>query len=515
MKKKLAGKLSLLGFFALTATMVLDVYEYPSFSTSGLNLLFFLVVGGLLWFFPAALCAAEMATVPEWEQGGVFTWVSETWGERFGFAAVFFQWIQITVGFVTMIYFLLSALAKVVDLGIVSTNPLAKTLAVLVIFWLITASQLRGIGFTNRLVNFTFSLGVVLPAILLLVCMVLYLLSGGRFEFTAAQMNLVPDFKNVSMLVVFASFILSYMGVEASAGYVNELDNPKRNYPLAMFLLVIFAVVINAIGGLSIGAVVPLDKLNLSSGVLQAFDSYLAHFHISAGIVLKIIAFLVAFGIFGEISSWVVGPVRGLYMAAQKGLLPPKFRKVNKSNVPIPLVLLQGAIVSIWAIALTMFGGGDNVSFQAALSLMAVIYGLMYLLFLSGYLKYTFGQNKKLTPGYKVPGGKIGQRIIALSGLIVTLFVMFISFQSPAVLKGSEIGEYHIMLIVGTLIVLVLPFIIYALNDKSAHKVKFKPVPRPIESVNPFIKPFARGQHEIISDEQRIKNAVKKLEEKL
>ena len=53
-------KISLFGFFALTASMVLTVYEYPTFATSKLHLVFFLLLGGLLWFLPVALCAAEM-----------------------------------------------------------------------------------------------------------------------------------------------------------------------------------------------------------------------------------------------------------------------------------------------------------------------------------------------------------------------------------------------------------------------------------------------------------------------
>ena len=38
---------------------------------------------------PVALCAAEMSTVEGWKNGGIFSWVSQTLGERFGFAAIF------------------------------------------------------------------------------------------------------------------------------------------------------------------------------------------------------------------------------------------------------------------------------------------------------------------------------------------------------------------------------------------------------------------------------------------
>ena len=112
-KKKAVHQLGVFGFFAMTASMVMTVYEYPSFASSGFKLVFFLVVGGLLWFLPVSLCAAEMATVEGWEKGGIYSWVGNTLGQRWGFSALFFQWFQITVGFVTMCFFILAALAYV------------------------------------------------------------------------------------------------------------------------------------------------------------------------------------------------------------------------------------------------------------------------------------------------------------------------------------------------------------------------------------------------------------------
>lgn len=47
-----AKQLTLLGFFAITASMVMAVYEYPTFATSGFSLVFFLLLGGILWFIP-------------------------------------------------------------------------------------------------------------------------------------------------------------------------------------------------------------------------------------------------------------------------------------------------------------------------------------------------------------------------------------------------------------------------------------------------------------------------------
>jgi glutamate:gamma-aminobutyrate antiporter len=506
--------LGLFGFFALTATMVLDVYEYPTFATSQMNLVFFLIVGGLLWFFPVALCSAEMATIPQWEKGGVFTWVSETLGERWGVTAIFFQWFQITVGFVTMSYFMLSALVKVFGWTVLDDNPIYKTIAVLIMFWLITLSQMRGTKLTEKLVKFTFSLGVVLPAALLLIFAVIYIAQGNPLVFSGTGRHLIPNFHDASTLVVFISFILSYMGVEASATYANELKNVQRNYPLAMIMLVVFAIVINSIGGLSISAIVPQGSLSLSGGVLQAFDAYLVHFGVSSALILKILSFLVAFGILGEVSSWVLGPVSGLYMAAQRGLLPVPFRKTNKHGVPVKIVLMQGYIVSIWAIVLTLGGGGNNVSFQVALSLTAVIYALMYVLFFIGYFKL-INKMKDVKGAYQVPGGMIGKSILAGAGLVSTLFVVGISFVRPSSIPTSEGLTYQIMLLLGALFTLSLPFIVYHFNDKSQHKILHQPIHLKAAETNWLIRLAARGEQMIVSDEKRLRDEGNKILEEI
>lgn len=69
------------------------------------------------------------------------------------------------------------------------------------------------------------------------------------------------------------------MGVEASASHINELENPQRNYPLAMFLLVILAIALDAIGGFSVAAVIPQHDLSLSAGVIQTFEMLILHFN--------------------------------------------------------------------------------------------------------------------------------------------------------------------------------------------------------------------------------------------
>lgn len=496
MDEKSTKQLSLFGFFTITASMVMAVYEYPTFATSGFSLVFFLLFGGICWFIPVALCAAEMATVDGWETGGLFAWVSNTLGERWGFAAIFFQWFQITVGFITMLYFIVGALSYVFDWPALNENTLLKFAAVVIIFWILTFSQMGGTKNTARIAMFGFIFGILLPAIVLIFLSGAYIIGGNPIDIKMNASTFFPDFTKVNSLVILVSFILSYMGVEASASHVNELENPGRNYPLAMLMLVIVAIVLSTAGGLSVAFVIPESQLNLSAGINQTFAVLITRYGKGLMWIVRVIAALIAFGTMAEVSAWVVGPSRAIYATAQQGLLPGIFKKVNKHDVPVPLVMFQGVIVTIWAAVLTLGGGGNNLSFITAMSVTVVIYLLAYLLMFIGYFVLVL-KHKDLKRVYNVPGGVVGKCIVGAVGFLSSAFAFVISFFPPSNIKSS--GEYETILTASFAVVVVIPFIIYELRNKFN---KSGIAPSKITTSNApeghfFVHPKGRGEFHI------------------
>jgi len=461
--------LTMMGFYALTVAMTMDLHIYAAFAQSGFSLVFFLIVGAILWFIPTALVAAEMATVKDWEAGGIYVWVKNTLGERFGFAAVFFQWLQATVGFIAMLYFVLGALAAATGWTALGSNPSTKALAAIGIFWVITIMQFRGTRIAERMGGIGSIVGIIIPTVVLIILAALFLATGGQSATPVTTAALFPDFSKIATLVVFVSFILSYAGVESSASYVNDLQNPGRNYPMAMILMAITAVALNAIGGMSVALTIPTDKINLNSGIIDALSALFAHVGIVSSFAANIIALMIAFGVISQIASWIGGPARGIYMAAQQGLLPTIFRKVNQHDVPIVLIVAQGIIVTIWILILTLGGGGNNLSFLIAIALTVCIYVAAYVLMYIGYFKLIFKQ-RDLERSYQVPGGIIGKVIFASMGLVTSIAVFAISFVPPAGLQTGQPATYLLILVSCFAVALVLPFWIYARHDKGKHK---------------------------------------------
>lgn len=484
--------IGLMGFFMMTASMVMTVYSYPAFATSGLSLIFFLLFAGVLFFIPTALVSAELATGEGWQVGGIYTWCSQAFGRRWGFTAVFLQWLQITVGFVTMLYFVTGALSYLFDWSALNTSPWTKLIGVLIVFWLITIANFAGTKWTARLAMIGLLGGVVVPAILLVVLGVLYVVQGHEMAISFTKDSFFPDFTKVGTLVILVAFILSYAGVESSAPHVNELRNPRRNYPLAIIMLVVMAIVINILGALSIAIVIPAAEINLSAGVLQTFKHLLDLYHL--GWLLKVVAVLLAIGTVAEVSAWVVGPSKAMVSAAKDGLIPRVFGKENSHGVPVPFVLFQGIIVTIWAFVLTLGGGGNNLSFLLAMALTVVTYLTMYILLFFSYLRLKT-KHADVPRAYSIPGGKAGGFIVAIIGLLMAVLSIVISFFPPSGI-GKEEGAYETILIISWIIIVIIPHVIYAFRDKSADgKPSTISMLQRISRIHPIHALHPRGRH--------------------
>ncbi len=177
---------------------------------------------------PTALISAEMATGDGWQDGGVYKWVGTAFGPRWGFAAIFFQWFQITIGFITMLYFITGALSYLFDAPVINENQLYKFLIVMALFWVITYLNLKGAGFISKITKISFSAGIILPALLLIVMAIIYTIGGNKIEVAMNWDTFIPDFTKIKTIVILVAFMLSYLGIEASAVHVNELDNAKK-----------------------------------------------------------------------------------------------------------------------------------------------------------------------------------------------------------------------------------------------------------------------------------------------
>jgi amino acid transporter len=338
----------------------------------------------------------------------------------------------------------------------------------MIILWGLIFLQQKGTSVTGKIDQWCFTLGVIIPVFFLLFLFILYLVQGNPAMIHVNMHTIFPSSWNGSVLVGFVPFILAFAGAEGSAPHVKDLDKPSI-YPKVMMALAVAAICSDIIGSMAIAMTIPNNQIQLSNGIVYAYGALVARYGVGVVFVEKLTGFLLAVGVLGEISSWVVGPNAGMFEAAKAGYLPPRFSKANKYGIETNVMVLQGVIVSIVGALLTFGAGGNkaSLSFQTAMSLTVALYTLMYMLMFISYLVLQF-KYVDLHRDFVAAKSRWLRITYGILGFILSAFGFVVTFFPPADLSVASKHTYLMLLVSAFVVMLVLPFILYRFHDKWA-----------------------------------------------
>lgn len=459
--------LSVLTLTVMNIAAVVSLRGLPSEAEYGLGSIFYYLFAAIVFLIPVAMISAELAaSFPK--RGGVYRWVGEAYGSRLGFLAIWLQWIQNTIWFPTVLTFSAVSIAYI-DASPTSTNvPLANNkiyvaIVCLVIYWGATLINLRGLSASAKISKYGGMIGTIIPAAILTIFGIIWLVGGHPIELNTNINTLFPDLSSIKNLVLASSIFLFFAGMELSAVHVTEIDNPQKNYPKAILLAAFIAVSIFIFGTLAIGFVLPAKTINLTQGLLVAFDHYLVAYNLS--FLTPVIASMLVIGVLAGVSTWIGGPSKGLLAVGHHGLLPPFLQKTNKNGVQKNILLVQGIIVTILIFLFTFMNSVQAV-YQILSQLTVILYLTMYvLLFLSGM------KLRRVEPDiprpFKVPGGKIGIYVLGTLGCAGALLALVLSFLPPTQIEVGSTTIWYSILIIGYIVFVGLPLIIYKFRKPS------------------------------------------------
>lgn len=463
-KMKNNKKISLFYLIMISSAFTVSIRNLPTIAETQMSMIFFGLFTTVIFFVPAALVSAELAT--GWPQlGGIAVWVEEAFGKKWGFAASFFQWSYTIISVIAMLDFISSSLAFVFAPNL-ADNRAFLIICGLVLLWFMTILNLRGLKISKTISAIGFLSGVMFPALLIIILGIIHIALGNPIQmnmsFTAK--NLFPDFKHISTIVLLVGFMRAFAGIEGSAAHANSVENPKVNYPISILIVVCFGLLVNILGSFSVAAVIPQKQISLTAGILEAFVQFFKEFNLL--FLVPVMGLLVALGQMGGFSTWITGPVKGLLRMGKDGLLPPFLQKTNKYDAPARLMVIQAIVISVVGTAFLALASSVNIAFWISVALSMLIYMSMYfLMFLSAlYLRY---KKPLVERKFKIPGNNFGIWIVCLLGMMGMVLSFCIAFVPPAQFPQGAHGYYYAILASGILIIFSLPYIISSLAKRS------------------------------------------------
>ena len=471
--KKPSHYLSISALSLMSVAAIASLRNLPLMAEAGLSMLFFYGLAMLIFFIPSALVSAELATAYP-QSGGIYTWVKEAFGERIAFLAV---WLQVAKGFVwfpTVLAFIAGTLAYMFN-PTLSEDPYYTLSVILIVFWLSVYITCTGHKTSQRITHLGSLLGVVVPAIFIILLGIYWFFSGNPSHIDFSKDAIVPNLGDFHELTFLATTLVSLTGMELATVHVQDLKNPQEDYPKSALLasFIIFGVFV--LGSLSIAVIVPQEAISLDAGVVQAFSGIFSAIRMPW--LTPVIAAALVFGALAAVQVWLLSPAKTLLVTAQNGTLPPVFQKVNKHGIPVSILITQGIIISLFACCFLLMPS-VNSSFWLLTAIRASIYLIMYVILFATAIRLRFTQPNLKRP-FKISGGIFGISLIGGLGLLSSLFGIILAFFPSSKVPMGSLLTPELIQFSAVLGVLIIPFIISFLRKPSWQPKSQEPASTP------------------------------------
>jgi len=426
--------------------------------TSSMSLWF---LAAFLFFVPTALVIAELSTrFPE--EGGLYAWAKDAFGEFHGFVAGWTYWIY------TLFYFpalLFASAAMAAYIGGIGYAPMAQNRTFLLVvsfllFFVAVFMNIIGLRIGKWLQN-AGGVGTFIPLVMLIVAaIVVWLRLGSVTQFTWS--NILPHW-NWDTVNFWPQIAFAFGGLELVSSMSEEVKNPRKTFPRAILGSGIVIAVIYIMGTIAVLSLMNSVAVDPKSGVFQALTIASATLKISAlGIIAAI---LVTVGNAGGVGSTVAGISRVPFAVGVDRYLPRAFAKVHpKWETPYVSILVQAA-VSGAILLLSQISETTVSAYQILVDATNILYFIPFLYMYAAVIRLAYRPDRETSTAALIPGGKVGVWLAGGIGFLIVLMSIILSVIPP----GESLHKwiFEVKLIGGTGFALLLGVVLFVRGART------------------------------------------------
>lgn len=476
-KKKVAsgsGNLTTMALVMMNVTVIASLANDVQQSFYGLSSVTYFLLGGLLFFLPTGLVAAELAS--GWsERGGIFRWVGEGIGPFAAFSCILILWMQTTFSFGSGISSMASTTFFFVPGDYNGAIQFAEAnhsimellpflIGWLVYYWVVCWLATKGVKVFARIAKYGVLLGTFLPLGVIFILAIVWLAQGNTPNTDLAPAALLPKWEGMTSLALAAGVFFSFAGIDMNAAHIKDLKKPNKQFPTAIFISMILAILVFIVGTIIIAIVIPNKDINL------LYTLYATYRTLGATIgfpdLYLIFVYLGMLNSFAALITNLAGPSYMLGQAGRSGYLPKILQNNNKHGMPSRLMYVQMFLMTVIAFVVFLL---PNVEGFVALITQAItiLYLAYYVLMFVAFLKLRHDQPNR-PRGFRVPFGKVGAWVVAGVGTAACVFGIVLALFPPAQIE-AEIGSgplYDIIIIALLAFVFLICVVMYRASRK-------------------------------------------------
>jgi amino acid transporter len=420
------------------------------------------VIAAVFFFVPGAMVINELSSrFPE--EGGLYSWSKEAFGDFHGFIAGWTYWIY------TFFYFpgllLASASMSAYIMGgkgaTLASDRTFQLVVSLIILMIAVFLNIIGLNIGKWLQN-AGGVGTYIPLLILVgIAAFIGISRGSATHFTLASMLPTWNWKTVNF---WSQIAFAFTGLELVSAMSEEVHDPRRTLPRAVFGAGALIALMYIAGTFAILTLMPAANVDPQSGVFSAIT--IGSVALRIGFLGILAALLVTAGNAGGVGSTVAGIARVPFVVGVDRYLPTAFGKIHpRWKTPYISILVQ-AVIS----ALILLGSQINETIQGAYQMLIdaaiILYFIPFLYMFAAIFKLANRPDRKQNMhAVLVPGGKPGVWICGGLGFLVVLIGIAVSLIPPG--ESTNPVLFEIKLVLVTVVSILLGLILYWRGARS------------------------------------------------
>ncbi len=414
------------------------------------------IIAAVFFFVPGALVINELSSrFPQ--EGGLYAWSREAFGDFHGFVAGWTYWIYTVFYFPGLLLASASMAAYVIGGRGVALSQDRTFLLSVSLAMLLVAVVLNIIGLNiGKWLQNAGGVGTYVPLLMLAAIAVVSVLHGGSAtHFTAA--NMLPAW-NWNTVNFWSQIAFAFTGLELVSAMSEEVRDPRRTLPRAVFGAGALIALMYIAGTFSILALVPAGDIDPQSGVFHAIT--VGSVALRVGVLGILAAMLVTVGNAGGVGSTVAGIARVPFVVGIDRYLPAAFGKIHpRWKTPYISILVQAALSGA-ILLVSQMNETTRGAYQFLIDAAIILYFIPFLYMFAAIIKLARRKDRTDNPhAVLVPGGVAGAWIAGGLGFLVVLIGIAVSLVPPGD-SADKLG-FELKLVLGTAASILVGLFLY------------------------------------------------------
>ena len=417
-------------------------------------------IAAVFFFVPGALVINELSSrFPE--EGGLYVWAKEAFGDFHGFIAGWTYWIYTFFYFPGLLLASASMAAYVLGPsgGALATDRAFQLWVSLGLLAVAVGMNIIGLHIGKWLQN-AGGVGTYIPLLILLAVAGVVAFHHGH-GFTSAThftvRSMLPAW-NWDTVNFWSQIAFAFTGLELVSAMSEEVRDPRRTLPRAVFGAGAMIAFIYIAGTFAVLALQPAASINPQSGVFSAIT--VGSVALKIGFLGILAAVLVTVGNAGGVGSTVAGIARVPFIVGVDRYLPAAFGKIHpKWKTPWVAILVQGGISAVLLLA-SQISQTVMAAYQFLVDAAVILYFIPFLYMFAAVIKLANRRDRAENPhAVLVPGGRAGVWICGSLGFLVVLIGIAVSMVPPG--ESANKFGFELQLLLGTVISILIGLALY------------------------------------------------------